>query len=112
MEQEIQHTENCKKKQAEVAAYETKWPYHCQSCGGSGLHAFRWAAPCSDCEVQNLCPRCGSERVWHDDGHPECSNVGFHEKCPTCGFICAGCAFENASEVKPEHDCECEIDGE
>jgi len=123
----ITHNEQCLRAKAAVDEYDRQWPNYCQHCGGTGLlivpgdvvpygsTTARLPAsdePCPACEEKNLCPRCGTLRVWHDEGNPSQDGWGYHEPCPQCGYVCAGCHLDGASPGRPEHECWCYMDNE
>jgi hypothetical protein len=75
----------CLAAQKAAADYQARYPNHCTTCQGWGGHncpgdfvpygSTSAQLPgsfeaCPDCEEVNKCPRCGTLRVWHDEGNP------------------------------------------
>lgn len=120
----VQHTDECLKAQAAFKAWREKYPDRCTHCASTGLirvpgDSVPYGSTtarlpdsydiCEECEGQNKCPRCGATRIWHDDGNPSDGDMGFHEACPSCGYICIACNMAGAEkqEMMPEYECYC-----
>jgi len=106
MSNEIVHTEQCLANTKAEDEWRAKWPNHCKTCGAWGVQVTPGCSvpygstsaqlpddvdPCPDCEEKNLCPRCGTERVWHDDDNADNGFDGYHDDCPNCGLHCPAC---------------------
>jgi len=77
------HTPDCLAAQKAAAEYRARFPKYCKSCQGWGGYIIpgvwrTWNGDgtpdeytvCPDCEGQDLCPRCGAKRVFHEEGNP------------------------------------------
>lgn len=120
----MHHTNQCLEAQARLKSYQEKYPHSCTRCSGTGLVYVSgdWVPygmgstqlpggeePCHKCEEIHLCPRCGTDRVWHEEGNPNDSLDGYHKTCPVCGFICIACQMPGyeKQETCPEFECYC-----
>lgn len=95
-----EHTEKClaarEKERIDLVAYEKRWPRYCRKCGAQGGHTdweYRGEChgipvselvyeSCSDCVLQGICPRCGSD----DTNFLEDASDGGNMKCNSCGW--------------------------
>lgn len=106
----FQHTLTCQAltsdRNAQIQAWDEKWPDHCERCLGSGGFLGRYDPsppgvglspgwfyewdPCPDCVEKSVCPRC-SASIGDDPDVP----------CSKCGWL------ENSKEPERPRPVEC-----
>lgn len=116
------HSQECLDAQRKQKEWDAKYPEACTKCYGTGFITVPgdWVPygstsaqlPSTDepcvCEEKNLCPRCGAERVWHDEGNPAGDDLsGYHEDCPSCGYKCIACGLGSYDQARPVYECYC-----
>ena len=69
--------------------FKAKWPNYCKKCGGWGMHSYtemhgfnygcgeQMAEPC-ECVEEGICPRCGKEAGFDDEGQGPCQHCGWN----------------------------------
>jgi hypothetical protein len=95
----MNHTATCianfAQHEAELAAYQERWPEHCQACRGHGGGVIAYDPspagvslsqgcmydfePCPECYDKGICPRCAKPMVANMD-------EDLPANCPHCGW--------------------------